>query len=112
MVLGGCRRILSDRHDVDDAFQATFLVLVRRLHALKDGDRVGGLEDLVMYVIGSQVYAFTCLASKWDVLELPEGTEPTPFLRGHCVTVGEGHRLHVFSEATGKWSGAEVPAAE
>ncbi|MHC5540185.1 RNA polymerase sigma factor, partial [Singulisphaera rosea] len=29
MVLGTCRRMLRDPNDVDDAFQATFLVLVR-----------------------------------------------------------------------------------
>jgi DNA-directed RNA polymerase specialized sigma24 family protein len=38
MVLGVCRQLLHDPNDVDDAFQATFLVMVRKAGSLRRSD--------------------------------------------------------------------------
>ncbi len=41
MVLGVCRALLRDEHAADDAFQATFLVLVRKAGSVRVGDSLG-----------------------------------------------------------------------
>src|SRR5947209_2166656 len=42
MVMGVCRRLLRNAQDAEDAFQATFLVLARKVGALHWRESVGG----------------------------------------------------------------------
>jgi RNA polymerase sigma factor (sigma-70 family) len=49
MVLGVCGRVLHDAHAAEDAFQATFLVLVRKGRALHRRERLAGWLHGVAY---------------------------------------------------------------
>src|SRR5262245_48438429 len=54
MVLGVCRRLLDDPRDVEDAFQATFLVLLRRAAALGDPDPLSPWLHGVTYRVAAR----------------------------------------------------------
>ena len=41
MVLAVCRQLLRDANDVDDAFQATFVILIKKASSLRQPDRLG-----------------------------------------------------------------------
>jgi RNA polymerase sigma factor (sigma-70 family) len=57
MVLSVCRRVLSSPQDVEDAFQATFLILVRRVRGLRDRHRLGPWLHAVAYRVAARARA-------------------------------------------------------
>ena len=54
LVWSVCRSILSDPHDVEDAFQASFLILVRKAHSLWVGDSLCGWLYRVSYRVAQE----------------------------------------------------------
>lgn len=62
MVHGVCRRTLRDPHDIEDAFQATFLVLVRKASAIGRRELVGNWLYGVAYRVALK--ARVCAAKR------------------------------------------------
>jgi len=77
MVLGICRRLLFDRRDVEDAFQATFLVLLRKAGALRDAEALSPWLHGVAYRVAARI---RCNSTRRPLEESkgarPEAVEP------------------------------------
>lgn len=76
MVLGVCRRILGHRQDVEDAFQAVFLVLVRKASSIVPRDMVGNWLHGVAYQTSVRVRACNLLRQNREkqMVTIPEPT--------------------------------------
>jgi RNA polymerase sigma factor (sigma-70 family) len=55
MVLAVCRRVLRDEHDAEDAFQSTFLVLLRKATNIRKPEAIGSWLYGVAYLVSRKV---------------------------------------------------------
>src|SRR5262249_36367261 len=80
MVLGLCRRMLRDPRDIEDAFQATFLVLVRKAPAIRDRDLLSSWLYGVAYRVARRARTRTLRRRDREapVDELEVAAEPEP----------------------------------
>jgi RNA polymerase sigma factor (sigma-70 family) len=67
-------------------------------------------ENMAAYRIGRRVYAFSTLAKRWDVLELPRGAVATVTLGSDAIVSPHGSHLYVFSSKTGTWEDIDMRA--
>jgi RNA polymerase sigma factor (sigma-70 family) len=80
MVWGVCRRVLANHHDAEDAFQATFLVLVRRAVSIASRELLANWLYGVAYQ--TAVKARASVAKK-KVRERQVSEMPEPAVREH-----------------------------
>jgi RNA polymerase sigma factor (sigma-70 family) len=78
MVLGVCRRVLQHLHDAEDVFQATFLVLARKAHAVVQREAISGWLYCVAYRTAQEARAMRARrrAKEWQVEHPPEPESP------------------------------------
>jgi RNA polymerase sigma factor (sigma-70 family) len=80
MVLGVCHRFLHHSHDIEDAFQATFLILVRKAGSLKDRELLGHWLYGVAYRVAVRARAHavrTRLRNESGIEDLRDVSDPS-----------------------------------
>jgi RNA polymerase sigma factor (sigma-70 family) len=82
MVWNVCRRVLDHHHDAEDAFQATFLVLVRKAHSVTPREMVVNWLYGVAYqtAVKARALAARRRARERQVMEMPEERGKKPDL--------------------------------
>ena len=97
MVLATCRAVLRHEHDVEDAFQATFLVLAKKARSVRTGDALGGWLHRVAYRVAVQANIAVRQRRRREVevspMEIAGRTRPGLDLDLHSIVHEEIDRL-------------------
>jgi RNA polymerase sigma factor (sigma-70 family) len=107
MVMGVCCRVLNNHHDAEDAFQAAFLVLVRKAHSVKPQERVANWLYGVAYQTAQHARAKAARKNRRE-RPLDEATEPAvgghdpwsdlePLLDGELRCLPQRYRTAIVS---------------
>jgi hypothetical protein len=88
MVWGVCRRVVGSHQDAEDAFQATFLVLVRKAASIAQKDKVANWLFGVAHQTALKARATTARrrAREKQVTAMPDGTGAWGADHGHGPT--------------------------
>jgi RNA polymerase sigma factor (sigma-70 family) len=89
MAWGVCRRVLKNYHDAEDAFQATFLVLVRRAKSIVPREMVANWLYGVAYrtALKARATAARTRAREMQVKDMPEPEAAPPDFRHDLQSV-------------------------
>ena len=99
MVLATCRAVLRHEHDVEDAFQATFLVLARKALSVRAGDALGGWLHRVAYRVAVQANIASRRRRRYEsempamAMAIPDRVHPGPELDLRSIVHEEVDRL-------------------
>jgi RNA polymerase sigma factor (sigma-70 family) len=97
LVAGVCRQILSDQHFVEDASQATFLVLARKAASIRKHESLGSWLHGVACRVSRKLRADVQRRAAWDVsaadVPCPDATAEITWREGLAVFHEELQRL-------------------
>jgi RNA polymerase sigma factor (sigma-70 family) len=95
LVLGVCRRLLRQRCDVEDVFQATFLTLIRKAASIRQGQSLAGWLYQVAYRIALRLRTKSLRRRVETLTKEPPAQSPDCILDEdmRCILDEEVHRL-------------------